>query len=52
MACGCKNKNRAGALNARYTVTLPGGKLSITKATKEQADAYAAKHPGSTVKPA
>ncbi len=50
MACGCKNK--AGAASTRYTVTLPGGKLSVTKATKEQADSFAAKHPGSTVKPA
>ena len=50
MACGC-GKNKAKALNSRYKVTLPGG-LSITKATKEQADAYAAKHPGATVKAA
>jgi hypothetical protein len=45
--CNC-GKNRIGT---RYKVTLASG-LSITKSTKEAADAYAAKHPGATVKPA
>jgi len=44
--CNCNKK-----LGTRYKVVLPGG-LTITKSSKEAADTYAAKHPGSTVKPA
>ena len=45
--CNC-GKNR---ISDRYTVVLKSG-LKITKSSKAAAEAYAAKHPGATVKPA
>jgi len=44
--CSCKGK-----ISDRYTVTLKSG-LKITKSNKAAAEAYAAKHPGATIKPA
>lgn len=41
--CSC-NKNRE-----KFTVTLKGG-IKITKSTEAAAKAFAAKHPGATVK--
>lgn len=44
--CSCKGK-----ISDRYAVILKSG-LKITKSSKAAAEAYAAKHPGATVKPA
>jgi hypothetical protein len=46
MGCAC-GKNRQ-----KFNVKLPGG-LTVTKRTEQEATAFAARHPGSTViKPA
>jgi hypothetical protein len=47
MACACKGK----AKRETYTVTLPGG-MKVTKTSEAAATAFAARHPGSTVKKA
>ncbi len=46
MGCNCKGK---GAKRESYKVKLPGG-LEVTKTSEAAAVAFAAKHPGSTVK--
>lgn len=43
MGCNC-GKAKA----QRFKVKLPGG-LTVTKRTEQEATAFAAKHPGSTV---
>lgn len=43
MGCACK-----GAAAKRFKVKLPGG-LTVTKRTEQEATAFAARHPGSTV---
>lgn len=43
MGCACREKRE------RYTVQLPGG-LKITKTSEAAALAFAAKHPGATVR--
>lgn len=49
MACSCGKGKTAKREN--YTVTLPGG-IKITKTSEAAAVAFAAKHPGATVKKA
>lgn len=52
MACSCGKKRTGGAAaSTSYTVKLPGG-LKITKPSEAAALAFAAKHPGATVKKA